>query len=129
MPPRIQIVSHGPHCLDGVTAAAAVARFFDVSLPITRMISLAVALLVIFALHLFLTRTYLGKGIRATAEDWLANFDRNLAKIDPILRKTYAADAPLWRRRWRLFFLATSGLFGYTQGDAWGVHHYRLRAA
>jgi cyclopropane-fatty-acyl-phospholipid synthase len=38
-------------------------------------------------------------------------------------------DAPLWRRRWRLFFLATSGLFGHAQGDAWGVHHYRLRAA
>lgn len=29
MPAHIQIVSHGPHCLDGVTAAAAVARFFE----------------------------------------------------------------------------------------------------
>lgn len=28
MRPRIQVVSHGPHCLDGVTAAAAVARYF-----------------------------------------------------------------------------------------------------
>jgi hypothetical protein len=28
MRPQIQIVSHGPHCLDGVTAAAAVTRFF-----------------------------------------------------------------------------------------------------
>ena len=69
-----------------------------------------------------------GEHYRATAEDWLANFDRNLAQIDPILRETYGADAPLWRRRWRLFFLATSGLFGHAGGDAWGVHHYRLRA-
>jgi oligoribonuclease NrnB/cAMP/cGMP phosphodiesterase (DHH superfamily) len=28
MRPHVQIVSHGPHCLDGVTAAAAVARYF-----------------------------------------------------------------------------------------------------
>ena len=26
-PPLVHIVSHGPHCLDGVTAAVAVARF------------------------------------------------------------------------------------------------------
>ena len=29
MPRQVQIVSHGPHCLDGVTAAVAVARYFD----------------------------------------------------------------------------------------------------
>ena len=29
MRPQILVVSHGPHCLDGVTAAAAVARYFD----------------------------------------------------------------------------------------------------
>ena len=36
-------------------------------------------------------------------------------------------DAPLWRRRWRLFFLATEGLFGDSNGEEWGVSHYRLR--
>jgi cyclopropane-fatty-acyl-phospholipid synthase len=70
-----------------------------------------------------------GDHYKATAEAWLANFDRNLLVIDPILRAVYGADAALWRRRWRLFFLATSGLFGHAGGDAWGVHHYRLRAA
>lgn len=70
-----------------------------------------------------------GEHYRATAEDWLANFDRNLPMIDPILREVYGTEAPLWRRRWRLFFLATSGLFGHANGDAWGVHHYRLRPA
>ena len=29
MPSRVHVVSHGPHCLDGVTAAAAVARFYE----------------------------------------------------------------------------------------------------
>lgn len=70
-----------------------------------------------------------GEHYRATAEDWLANFDRNLPAIDPILRQTYGVDAGLWRRRWRLFFLATSGLFGHAGGAAWGVNHYRLRPA
>ena len=69
-----------------------------------------------------------GDHYRATAEDWLANFDSNLPTIDPILQEVYGAEAPLWRRRWRLFFLATSGLFGHAGGEAWGVHHYRLQA-
>lgn len=67
-----------------------------------------------------------GEHYRRTAEDWLTNFDRNLPAIDPILREVYGEDAPLWRRRWRLFFLATSGLFGHAGGDCWGVNHYRL---
>jgi cyclopropane-fatty-acyl-phospholipid synthase len=68
-----------------------------------------------------------GEHYRRTAEDWLANFDRNLPAIEPILREAYGEDAPLWRRRWRLFFLATSGLFGHSGGEPWGVNHYRLR--
>jgi len=70
-----------------------------------------------------------GEHYRRTAEDWLANFDRNLPAIDPILQETYGRDASLWRRRWRLFFLATSGLFGHAGGAAWGVCHYRLKAS
>ena len=68
-----------------------------------------------------------GEHYRRTAEDWLANFDRNIAGIEPVLRETYGAEAGLWRRRWRLFFLATSGLFGHAGGTPWGVGHYRLR--
>jgi cyclopropane-fatty-acyl-phospholipid synthase len=68
-----------------------------------------------------------GEHYRRTAEDWLSNFDRNLPAIEPILREAYGEDAPLWRRRWRLFFLATSGLFGHAGGESWGVNHYRLR--
>lgn len=64
-----------------------------------------------------------------TARDWLVNYDRNSAAIDLILRAVYGGEAALWKRRWRLFFLATEGLFGYHGGEAWGVSHYRLRPA
>ena len=64
-----------------------------------------------------------------TAEDWLANYDRNAAAICPVLRAVYGQDATLWHRRWRLFFLATAGLFGYRGGAEWGVSHYLLRPA
>jgi cyclopropane-fatty-acyl-phospholipid synthase len=62
-----------------------------------------------------------------TAEDWLKNFDRNADEIMAVLREVYGADAKLWARRWRLFFLATAGLFGHDGGREWGVSHYRLR--
>jgi cyclopropane-fatty-acyl-phospholipid synthase len=70
-----------------------------------------------------------GLNYQRTALDWLANFDANLARIDPILRDVYGADAALWHRRWRLFYLATAGLFGHAGGKEWGVSHYRLRPA
>ena len=62
-----------------------------------------------------------------TAEDWLRNFDANAAPIGAILREVYGPRANLWRRRWRLFFLATAGLFGNDGGETWGISHYRLR--
>ncbi len=68
-----------------------------------------------------------GVHYQRTAEDWLARFDANQAAIAPILRAVYGARAGLWKRRWRLFFLATAGLFGAREGRAWGVSHYRLR--
>ena len=69
-----------------------------------------------------------GENYRRTAEDWLRNYDANAAPIGVILRDVYGARAGLWRRRWRLFFLATAGLFGNDGGGAWGISHYRLRA-
>jgi cyclopropane-fatty-acyl-phospholipid synthase len=67
-----------------------------------------------------------GEHYRRTALDWLANYDRNEAAITDLLRRTYEGEALLWRRRWRLFFLATAGLFGYRGGREWGVSHYLL---
>jgi cyclopropane-fatty-acyl-phospholipid synthase len=67
-----------------------------------------------------------GKHYERTAKDWLESFDRNEAAIRNVLRGVYGADARLWQRRWRLFFLATMGLFGHADGEEWGISHYRL---
>ncbi len=68
-----------------------------------------------------------GQHYERTALAWLANYDAHEAAIRPVLRETYGAEARLWHRRWRLFFLATAGLFGHAGGEAWGVSHYLLR--
>jgi cyclopropane-fatty-acyl-phospholipid synthase len=68
-----------------------------------------------------------GLNYEHTALDWLANYDRNAAEVMDVLRPVYGRDAKLWFRRWRLFFLATAGLFGHQGGTVWGVSHYRLK--
>lgn len=70
-----------------------------------------------------------GTHYQRTALDWLANFDARHDEIEGILRGVYGNDTPLWMRRWRWFFLATAGLFGYAEGSEWGVSHYRMKAA
>lgn len=70
-----------------------------------------------------------GVHYQRTAMDWLALYDRNQRQIRPVLDEVYGEAAGLWRRRWRLFFLATAGLFGHRGGTEWGVSHYRLRPA
>jgi len=64
-----------------------------------------------------------------TAQQWLSRFDDNYKRIGEILADVYGRDAALWRRRWRLFYMATEGLFGHDQGREWGVSHYLLRPA
>jgi cyclopropane-fatty-acyl-phospholipid synthase len=68
-----------------------------------------------------------GRNYERTALDWLANFDANITAIRPILKATYGVAARRWETRWRLFFLATAGLFGHGGGEEWGVVHYLLR--
>ncbi|WP_144576506.1 cyclopropane-fatty-acyl-phospholipid synthase family protein [Agrobacterium sp. DE0009] len=70
-----------------------------------------------------------GLHYRRTALDWLANFDREIENIRPILKRVYGNEARLWERRWRLFFLATAGLFGHDDGNIWGVGHYLMAKA
>jgi cyclopropane-fatty-acyl-phospholipid synthase len=67
-----------------------------------------------------------GRHYQHTAADWLKNFDVRADEVSEILKRVYGPDAALWRRRWRLFFLATMGLFGYAAGSEWGVSLYRL---
>jgi cyclopropane-fatty-acyl-phospholipid synthase len=68
-----------------------------------------------------------GINYERTALDWLKNFDANISHIRPVLNETYGRDARIWERRWRLFFMATAGLFGHAGGEEWGVSHYLLR--
>jgi cyclopropane-fatty-acyl-phospholipid synthase len=68
-----------------------------------------------------------GTHYERTALGWLDRFDANAAAIEPLLRSSYGAEWQLWRRRWRLFLLATAGLFSASDGQEWGVSHYRLR--
>lgn len=70
-----------------------------------------------------------GVHYQRTALDWLKNFDGNRDRIERIFKPVYGADTPLWMRRWRWFFLATAGLFGYADGMEWGVSHYRMKKA
>jgi cyclopropane-fatty-acyl-phospholipid synthase len=70
-----------------------------------------------------------GVHYQRTAQDWLGNFDSHSREIEVILRNAYGNDTGLWMRRWRWFFLATSGLFGYADGSEWGVSHYRMKKA
>ncbi len=70
-----------------------------------------------------------GTHYQRTALDWLHNFDSNRDQIEAVLRPVYRNHTALWMRRWRWFFLATSGLFGYADGSEWGVSHYRMKAA
>jgi cyclopropane-fatty-acyl-phospholipid synthase len=67
-----------------------------------------------------------GVHYQRTALAWLANFDANQAAVGPVLTAVYGEDAEVWRRRWRLFFLAVAGLFGHAGGEVWGVSQYRL---
>ncbi|HET9224211.1 MAG TPA: branched-chain amino acid ABC transporter permease [Roseiflexaceae bacterium] len=69
-------------------------RALGVVLPYTRLLIMAIALIAILGLHLFLQRTYTGKAIRATAEDWEA---AALAGIDiqRIYRLTFGIGAGL----------------------------------
>jgi branched-chain amino acid transport system permease protein len=47
-------------------------ELLGVRIPVTGLIVVAITILAIIGLHLFLNRTYLGKSMRATAQDWEA---------------------------------------------------------
>ena len=70
-----------------------------------------------------------GTHYQRTADDWLANMDRNADEIRGIMTEVYGDQAALWTRRWRRFYMATAGLFGDSNGQVWGVSHYRLKKA
>ncbi len=78
-----------------------------------------------------------GKHYQKTARAWLKNMDAHRAEIFTLFRETYGAveateelrhvAATRWIARWRVFFMACEGLWGYRQGEEWGVTHLLFR--
>ena len=69
-----------------------------------------------------------GTHYEKTSNSWLANMDANRAALMPVLARTYGeAQARRWWARWRIFFMACAEMFGYRQGQEWGVSHYLLK--
>ena len=63
-----------------------------------------------------------------TLEAWLRNQDRHREEILALFSETYGpGEAARWFQRWRVFFMACAELFGYAEGEEWGVSHYRWR--
>ncbi|TRM50216.1 class I SAM-dependent methyltransferase [Achromobacter sp. LC458] len=68
-----------------------------------------------------------GSHYQRTANHWLANQDAHRAQVLTVLEKAYGAPlARLWFNRWRMFWMACAELFGYQNGQAWMVAHYRF---
>ena len=68
-----------------------------------------------------------GRHYQRTLEAWLVNQDRHRAELLALFRETYgSAQAERWFQRWRVFFMACAELFGYRNGEEWGVSHYRF---
>ncbi len=68
-----------------------------------------------------------GAHYERTANDWLANQDREREAVMAVLRQAYGERrAALWFQRWRMFFMAVAELFGYAGGTEWLVGHYRF---
>ncbi len=62
-----------------------------------------------------------------TANDWLANQDRERDRVMAVLTEAYGPrEAAIWFQRWRMFFMAVAELFGYAGGTEWLVAHYRF---
>lgn len=66
-----------------------------------------------------------GQHYEKTANHWLERMDARKADILPIFRQCYGEkDAARWFQRWRMFYMAVAELFGYADGNEWGVGHY-----
>lgn len=67
-----------------------------------------------------------GQHYEKTANQWLEKLDKRRAELMPILQHCYGDEAAIWFQRWRMFYMAVAELFGYNEGNEWGVGHYLL---
>jgi cyclopropane-fatty-acyl-phospholipid synthase len=69
-----------------------------------------------------------GQHYQHTSNAWLANMDAHKADILPLFKETYGPEnATRWWNYWRIFFMACAELWGYRQGEEWGVSHYLFK--
>ena len=68
-----------------------------------------------------------GAHYERTSLAWLNKMDSRRNEIMGIFNESYGKNqASIWFQRWRIFFMACEGLFGYDYGREWGVSHYRF---
>lgn len=68
-----------------------------------------------------------GRHMQKTAQAWLARLDSNQTRILSYIASQHGMQqASKQFQYWRLTYLALSELFGYDNGDQWGVAHYLL---
>lgn len=68
-----------------------------------------------------------GTHYQKTANAWLRNLDARREALMPVMADVYGAEnAALWLQRWRIFFMACAGLWGFRNGGEWLVSHYRF---
>jgi len=77
-----------------------------------------------------------GTHYQKTARAWLEKTDAHREEILQLFESTYAKDlsgaarrseAMKWLARWRVFYMACDELWGYKDGNEWGVSHYLFR--
>ena len=83
-------------------------------------------LLLYFQKDLLLEQHWVLSGIhyQRTADAWLQMMDSQKGEILQTFRETYGKDADVWFQRWRIFFLATSEVWGFRGGNEWLISHY-----
>jgi cyclopropane-fatty-acyl-phospholipid synthase len=83
-------------------------------------------LLLYFQKDLLLEQHWVLSGVhyQRTADAWLQMMDSQKGEILQTFRETYCKDADVWFQRWRMFFLATSEVWGFRGGNEWLISHY-----
>ncbi len=69
-----------------------------------------------------------GTHYQKTANAWLKNLEEHKEDILPVLAEVYGTgQEKLWFQRWRIFFMACAGLWGFRNGTEWMISHYRFK--
>lgn len=69
-----------------------------------------------------------GQHYEKTSNAWLAKLDAQKVTMQKLFEEHYSpSEAARWVQRWRMFYMAVAELFGYENGQQWGVAHYLFK--